>query len=68
MIRFDNTTAPEIERGYKDIKQACFHDSSHSRLFGNPEDMNAFKWGCIQKYKGDMEEFGKEEYKRFKWE
>jgi hypothetical protein len=48
MIQIGNTKIPEIELGakkYIHVLPKC----ENSWLFGNPEDMNAYKTGCIQK-------------------
>jgi hypothetical protein len=64
MIQIENTKIPEIELGAK--KQHVLPSCENSWLFGNPEEMNTYKTGCIQKCVGDFKKFREDEYKKFK--
>jgi hypothetical protein len=67
MIQIGNTKIPEIELGAKKnihVLPKC----ENSWLFGNPEEMNACKTGCIQKCVRNFKKFREDEYKRFKGE
>jgi hypothetical protein len=68
MIQSGNTKIPEIELGAKRKSNSLYSMDSNSWLFGNPEKMNAYKMGCIQKCVGDFKNFREDEYKRFKGE
>jgi hypothetical protein len=63
MIQIGNTKIPEIELGAKNNKYPL-PKCENSWLFGNPEEMDAYKTGCIQKCVGDFKKFREDEYKK----